>query len=102
MKITWRTVTGTQAEAPLEVDEISSPDTVYLRKDIKRTTIKMESGTIEGYSYQEAELTLEEYEQYKVEMEQLETEAFKTQTANNEAIMEAIAEMYEMLAAIGG
>ncbi len=102
MKITWRTVTGTQTEAPLEVDMTSSQDTVYLRRDIKPTTIEMESGNIEGYTYQEAQLTVDEYDQYISEMEQLESEAFKAQVANNEAIMEALAEMYEMIATIGG
>lgn len=102
MKITWRTVTGTQAEAPKKVDCTSSPDTVYLRRGIKKTTIKMDAGNVEGYTYEEAELTAEEYQQYTEEMAELEKEAFKVQEANSEAIMEAIAELYVKISAIGG
>lgn len=102
MKITWRTVTGTQAKIPEKVDLTSSPDTVYLRKGIKKTTIKMESGDIEGYTYEEAALTIEEYEQYLSEKAELESEAFKIQEANSEAIMEALTELYEKISTIGG
>ncbi len=102
MIIVWKNVTGTQSDTPAEVDTTSSPDTVYLRKNIEECTIDMGTQKVSGYTYQEAQLTPEEYEQYKEELEELDTEAFKAQKANNEAIMEALAEVYEMLAVIGG
>lgn len=98
MKITWRTVTGTQEEMPLEVDKTSSPDTVYLRKNVKKTTIELGENSIEGYTYEEAQLTLDEYEQYQKEQDEMQSEAFKAQQENTEIIMTAIADLYELLA----
>lgn len=98
MQITWKAVTGTQEQAPLEVDVTSSADTVYLRKNIKPTTIELGTEEVPGYSYEEAQLTLAEYEQYQKEQAELNSEAFKVQKDNDAAIMMALAEIYEMIA----
>lgn len=97
MQITWNSVTGTQSEMPAELDTTSSKDTVYLRKNIKATTIISGESEIEGFTYDEAQLSLEEYEQYKEEQKELESEAFKAQQTNDEVIMEALADIYTML-----
>lgn len=68
MQIEWKEVRGTQAERPEAVDTISSPSTVYLRRNIQEETVEaasMESTeTITVWVYQEAALTHEEYEEY--------------------------------------
>lgn len=102
MQIIYKNVVGTQAEAPAKVDTTSSPDVVYLRKNIKKTTIKMGEQSVEGYSYEEAELSHEQYQRYLAEQAEMDTEAFKLQAANGEAIMLALADIYTMLTTIGG
>lgn len=69
MKIKWKQVTGCQQEQPKAVDTVSSPDTVYLRRNIKSCKIKMGDATIDGYTYEEAQLTIDEYEEYKASMD---------------------------------
>lgn len=64
----WKMVTGTQPERPEEIDRISSPTTVYLRRNIEQVEKEEEvDGTEQIYKttewrYEEKEMTIEEYE----------------------------------------
>lgn len=86
------TRTGTQTERPLAVDTVSSPTTVYLRKNIHRATKVDNNTTIEVWEYDEMKLTLAEYEQVKGEMDNPAIVAIREE---NEVIMQAQAEMFE-------
>lgn len=59
----WRKVTGTQTEMPLEIDEKSSPTTVYIRKNIKEAPINQgNEDKVMAWEYDEAKITKEQYE----------------------------------------
>ena len=67
-------VNGTQEEKPLEVDTVSSPSTVYLRKNIQ----KVKQFGLEGdanykpehWQYEECAMTTGEYFNYQMAMKQ--------------------------------
>jgi hypothetical protein len=62
MNITYKHTEGSQAERPLEVDTTSSKSVVYLRKNIERVEKEDEQGNkYELWSYDEAQLTPDEY-----------------------------------------
>ena len=61
MEIIYQTVQGTVK--PIEIDVESSPNGVYLRRNIKEVEQTHESETIKMFQYQEAFLTKSEYEQ---------------------------------------
>ena len=103
-----------QTESTVKPDilEITS-DTVYVRKNI--STIERENGAIVYWVYEEAQLTLEEYSAY---MDFLinknaikganDSDNIAKVMANQEsgdenqlAIMEAIADLYDMIATLG-
>ena len=71
MELTYKTVRGSQQTRPEELDLTSSPDKVYLRRNI--TTVTEANATtgesIQLWQYDEAILTREEYAQYKAETE---------------------------------
>lgn len=94
MEITWKKVTGCQPQKPLEVDAVSSPTTVYLRKNINQTEISSEEGSGRMWEYEEAQLTKEEYEEY-LEMAQIfstpEMEQMKQRLEVQEQIIAALA-----------
>ena len=63
----WTEHDGYQSEMPLEVDTTSSPTTVYLRRNIEEVTETDEQGVaVTHWHYEEAELTTDEYEEYKL------------------------------------
>ena len=87
----WKKVFGTQAEKPQELDTTSSPATVYQRRNIVATTRTDEQkNKVEGFEYEECELTLEEYQRMQSEAESPATQA----------IMQAISDMQLTLAEI--
>ena len=51
-------------EKPAEIDRVSSPTTVYLRRNIKEVELKQENTeeVVKTWQYEEAEMTTEEYE----------------------------------------
>lgn len=56
-------------EKPLEIDVTSTPDGVYVRRDIKSVEIEQQDGTMKTFwEYQEALLSKSEYEQFASEM----------------------------------
>ena len=58
----WKQTFGTQTEEPQALDFDTSPSRVYQRRNIERVTREDASGgTVEGYQYEERELTPEEY-----------------------------------------
>lgn len=58
----WKTVQGSQATRPAEIDTTSSAVTVYQRRNIERVVAKNEDGsTTELWQYEEREMTHEEY-----------------------------------------
>lgn len=68
MKVTYQSVEGTQEERPQELEIALS--CVYLRKDIQRIPKEDSNGAIIFvWSYQEAQLTPEEYAEYVAEMD---------------------------------
>ncbi len=78
MKIVFRSVEGYQPEPPDELDTESSPDIVYLRKDIEE--VEDTEGT--HWKYMEAQLTREEYAEYVSIMESpAQVEVMQTLTA---------------------
>ena len=94
MEITWKKVTGGQPQKPLEVDAVSSPTTVYLRKNINQTEISSEEGSGRMWEYEEAQLTKEEYEEY-LEVAQIfstpEMEKMKERLEAQDTIIAALA-----------
>ena len=94
MQITWKEVTGTQPNQPAELDATSSPSTVYLRRNIRQTEITSGEETIQVWKYEEAQLSKEEYEEYK-ELSQIfntpEMEQMKQRLEVQEQIIAALA-----------
>lgn len=66
MQLNWRTVEGTQLEKPEEVE--IGITTVYLRRNIERTPKDYGDQIIFVWQYEESQLTLEEYAEYKEDM----------------------------------
>lgn len=59
----WKIVLGTEEIKPLEIDKISSPTTVYQRRNIEQVeqTDSTTGDKIKYWKREERELTLEEY-----------------------------------------
>jgi hypothetical protein len=95
MKIEYKHREGSQPTQPLMVDTTSSKAVIYLRKNIERTTRTdaMTGETVELWEYDEAILSLVEYEQYKSEVG---VEVMAQMSADNLDMMDAIATAYEM------
>lgn len=69
MQIKWRKAEGTQAEKPKEIDTESSPSCIYIRRNITRQTRNQDNNEETTYwSYDEAKLTRDEYNQYVTEL----------------------------------
>lgn len=71
MEIIWNTVEGYQPTRPLEIDTTSSPTTVYLRRNIEEVpNVDPMGEPAEGthWRYEEAQLTLDEYWEYQIEV----------------------------------
>lgn len=70
----YKLVQGTQTEIPKEIDTDSSPNVVYQRKNIVRIsalgTEGEENYIPEHWEYEERTMTVTEYEQYRIAMEQ--------------------------------
>lgn len=65
MKITWKTVTGSQLSRPEVLDKTSSSRYVYLRRNIKQITrTDDKSAPVVLWEYEEAKVTQEEFAQY--------------------------------------
>lgn len=59
----WKTVQGSQAQQPREIDTTTSAVVVYQRKNIKLITIENDDGTTtEMWQYEEREMTRPEWE----------------------------------------
>ncbi len=66
MFITWKYTESTNR--PLDVDEVSSPTSVYLAKDIvEKQREDMDGETVTYYEYQSAVLSKAEYNMYLTE-----------------------------------
>jgi hypothetical protein len=67
----WKSVEGSQVEKPLEIDRGSSPNVVYLRRNIEQVTRKDETSDTETqvWQYEEKELTAEEYDNMLITQE---------------------------------
>lgn len=52
-------------DKPLLIDITSSPDSVYIRRDLKEVFYEVDDEVRSRWEYQEAVLTLDEYENYK-------------------------------------
>lgn len=76
---TYKKVQGNQVERPLEVDTESTPNHVYLRKNIKQVVVD----NVPHWEYDECMVTKEQYEKY---MSDLSSPILTT-------IMQAITEM---------
>ena len=99
LKIDWKTVTGTQEKKPLLEDTVSSPTTVYIRKNVKRVLLTQPDGSAGyGWQYEEAALTLEAYEAYKELVAEIETPAMQALQEQNAIMQAALADIYESVA----
>lgn len=84
---TWKSVIGSQAEKPAEWDTTSSASTVYQRRNIEQIEAEQSDGTTaQMWSYEERQMSMNEMTAIMME--------------NQNAVMEAIAALYEMQ--IGG
>lgn len=94
MNIVYKYHEGSQSTKPLSIDTNSSKTVVYLRRNVEQITKTdpMSEEEITLWSYEEAVLTLDEYEQYKSEAAALLTAKV---TDDNISLMEAIVESYE-------
>lgn len=94
MNIVYKYHEGSQSTKPLSIDTNSSKTVVYLRRNVEQITKTdpMSEEEITLWSYEEAVLTLDEYEQYKSEAAALLTSKV---TDDNISLMEAIVESYE-------
>lgn len=58
----WKEVFGTELDKPKELDNTSSPTTIYQRRNIREATRTINDGMkIKGWLREERELTLQEY-----------------------------------------
>ena len=90
----WTQVMGTQSEKPLEIDTYSSPNTVYLRKNIAQVEVEdnVSGDKITMWQYDERQMTPAEYAQYQMVQESTETiTSFQKQTVIDEYTEELIA-----------
>lgn len=94
MQISWKQVIGYQQTKPEELDTISSPSTVYLRKNVKQVEVETGDERVSAWSYEEAQLTREEYKEYQLEQADMEKLGYKAQEENQEVLMEAVADMF--------
>lgn len=98
LHINWKTVTGTQEKQPESEDTVSSPTTVYLRKNIRRTLMQGQDAKANYvWQYEEAALSQEEYEEYKELVAQVETPAIQSLQEQNGILMVAMADLYEKM-----
>lgn len=100
MKLDWRIVRGSQEEQPAAIDTTSSADVVYIRKDIERINVPgMDGQTVEMWQYNEAVLTVAEYDEFNMVKEAVAiAQGEKTDSTENQAaIMEAQASTFEQL-----
>lgn len=88
----WITTEGTQDERPLEVDAVSSPSCIYVRRNITQKTKTEDGEKKRVWSYDEAQLTPEEYKEYLAEQQR---EGVKKISDQNLIQMDAVAEVYE-------
>lgn len=66
----WKESETAQEEKPLEIDATQSPTTVYERKNFTQIQRKQQDGTTqEIWTYEEREMTVEEYEKMKTDLE---------------------------------
>lgn len=88
----WKKITGTQPEVPAEVDAVSSPTTVYLRKNIKQITQTDENGeSVQMWEYEEREMTVAEYSDMLASLETPATKMIMQSLSALELSMEEIA-----------
>lgn len=86
MNIKW--LKSSSTVKPKEVDYESSPDTIYLHRKITEKVIEEEGGGSHIlYEYEEAKLTPAEYAVF----------AAKQSRDDNLAIMEALADLFEII-----
>lgn len=94
MELNYRYSESTVKQEPIETNE----GTIYLRKDFAEIDRVLMSGvTVHYYTYQEAKLTQEEYEEYSRDLV-VKNAMNSTNTPENQAsIMAAIADLYDMV-----
>ena len=97
LKMQWKTVIGMQDAKPSTTDTASSPTTVYIRRNIKRTIVNQGDTSFYAWQYEEAALSLEEYAEYEELVAQLETPAIQALREQNEVLAAGLADIYERL-----
>lgn len=66
----WKESETAQEEKPLEIDDTQSPTTVYERRNFAQIQREQQDGTTqEIWTYEEREMTVEEYEKMKTDLE---------------------------------
>lgn len=87
----WKKIHGTQEEKPAEVDITSSPTTVYQRRDIKKD---QDDNGNSCWSYEERELTKDEYILYQ--------STLTPSKGDNMILQAALIDIYELILEMGG
>ena len=91
LEMNWTTRQGTQQQRPVILDTVSSPSTVYLRKNITQATVKETDGSKHKvWSYDEIEIARADYEREPAainEMAQLIEQQAATEAANAEILL---------------
>lgn len=69
MTLNFKYVEGSQETQPLEIDDTSSKIVVYIRRNIQQIEKPSEDSlaTISYWGYEEAQLTHDQYRDYKIE-----------------------------------
>lgn len=99
VKLIWKHVVGNQEKKPALTDSVSSPTTVYIRKNVKRVLITQQDGSSAyAWQYEEAALTLAEYAEYEELVAQIETPAIQALQEQNSILQAALADIYESVA----
>ena len=96
MELNYRYSESTVKQEAIE----SNSGTVYLRKDFAEEDRTIMGFTTHYYTYQEAKLTQEEYEAYSRELVVKNAITNSDSPEKQDAIMKAIADLYEMLYSI--
>lgn len=92
----WKIGETTETERPAEVE--MGILKIKVRRNINRETRQTETGAKRVWTYEYADMTPKQFEDYKEEVAQLDTPFARMVQQNSLEQMEAIAEIYEALA----
>lgn len=101
LNLKWKKVESSSITRPAEVDNTSSPTTVYIRKNIKEE-IAIDEETNESYTvwnYDEAKIAKSEYAEYQAQLNNAGIQSLKEDI---ETLMLAYTDLYELILSLKG